>query len=75
MTQHTQWSDIDLGRLADRDLLILAVQRLNDLASHVEMQNGRIRKLEQYRDQAIGALLIISMLVSAATAWLIKAMT
>lgn len=74
MTRHVHWEEIDLGRCSDRELLVLAVQRLNDLANHVEQQNGRVRALESYRDRAIGALVIVSILVSAATAWLIKAM-
>ena len=66
MTQHTKWGEIDLGQCSERELLLLAVQRLNDLASHVEAQNGRIRKLEAWRDQAIGVLIVVSILVSAA---------
>ncbi len=72
MTQHTKWSEIDLGHLDDRELLILAVQRINDLASHVEAQNGRIRKLEAWRDQAVGGLIVASMVVSALVSLALK---
>ena len=71
MTQHT-WSEIDLGQLDSRELLIIAVQRINDLANHVETQNGRIRKLEAWRDQAVGALIVASMVVSALVSLALK---
>ena len=45
MTGHV-WHDIDLGDCSERELLLLAVQRINDLASHVEAQNGAIWVLE-----------------------------
>lgn len=71
MTGHV-WHDIDLGDCSERELLLLAVQRINDLASHVEAQNGRIRKMEAWRDQAVGALIVASMLVSALVSLAIK---
>jgi hypothetical protein len=62
----SKWSDIELGKLNERELLLLTAQRVNDIAEHVSAQNGRVCKLEQWRDKAIGALLIVSIVVSTA---------
>lgn len=72
MTGHTRWAEIDLGQCSERELLLLAVQRINDLANHVEVQNGRIRKLEAWRDSALGAVAVTSIIVSALVALAIK---
>lgn len=64
-------SDIDLGQLSDRELLVLAVTHVNELASHVATQNGRVSKLEAWRNQAVGVLLVVSILASAAVSWAI----
>ena len=73
MTGHTaHWAEIDLGQCSERELLLLAVQRINDLANHVEAQNGRIHKLEAWRDSALGAVAVISIVVSALVALAIK---
>jgi len=67
---------IDLGTLSDRELLLLAVQQLNDLCSMVQVQNERIGKLEAWRDKAAGVLLVLMIgvpaTVATAIAWLFK---
>lgn len=63
-------ADLDLGELSDRELLLLTAQHVNELCGHVDRQNGRISKLEQWRNQAIGALAVLTVLVSAAVSWL-----
>jgi len=67
---------IELGALSDRELLLLAVQQLNELCGMVQVQNGRIGKLEAWRDKAAGVLLILMIgipaTVAAVIAWLFK---
>lgn len=64
-------NDIDLGNLSDRELLLLTAQHVNELCGHVAALNNRTTKLEQWRSQAVGALAILAILVSAAVSWLV----
>lgn len=64
-------NEIDLGQLSDRELLLLTAQHVNELATHVATQNGRIGKLEAWRNQAAGVLLILGVLLPIVVSWAI----
>lgn len=68
-----QWSEIDLGRLSDRELLLRVAVRVNDLCEHVARQNGRLGKseerleiLEGWRNRTLGVLAVITAAISVA---------
>lgn len=64
-------SSIDLGNMTDRELLLLTAQHVNELCTHAAAQNGRIDKLEEWRNQAIGVGIVLGVAIPAAVSWLI----
>ena len=40
------YEGLELGKMSDRELLLLTASRVNALCAHVKRQNGRIGKLE-----------------------------
>ena len=65
-------SRIDLEAKTDRELLILAVERLNVVCAQVQQQNGRIRKLEDWRNWMTGGMALLSLIVLLFGAWLLS---
>ena len=68
-----QWPEIDLGKLSDRELLLLTATRVNALCEHVARQNGRLGKseerleiLEGWRNRTLGVLAVITAAISVA---------
>ena len=64
-------SSIDLGNMTDRELLLLTAQHVNELCTHAALQNGRLAKLEEWRNQAIGVRIVLGVAIPAAVSWLI----
>lgn len=58
--------EIDLGKLSDRDLLILAVQTMNSHSKRLDSHAGKIRSLELWRNWLAGAGSIIGAGIAAA---------
>jgi len=48
---------------SDRELLVMAVERLNSLCLAVGVQNGRLRKLEDWRNYLAGGMTVIVFLI------------
>lgn len=77
MSEHIKhWEPVDLATKSEREMLVLTVQRLNDIASHLELMNGsiastkcRIGVLESWRDKATGALAVLMLVVPALVSW------
>lgn len=61
-------TDIALHDLNDRELLILAVQGVNETREHLRRQNGRIAMLEAWRNLLAGGLAVILALIPIAIA-------
>jgi hypothetical protein len=57
--------EIDLGKLSDRELLVLCVQGLNSHAKRLDSHASKIRSLELFRNWAAGAATVIAGIVSA----------
>lgn len=62
---------IQLEHLSDRELLVLAVQAINQLklelaemATDLKVQNGRIRSLESWRNVLTGGMAVLMFLLS-----------
>lgn len=55
--------NIDTNNKTDRELLILLVDHMNDLTRLASLQNGRVSRLESWRDRILGAigLLVFSL--------------
>ncbi len=64
-------TQIDLAVKSDRELLILSVQTVNELCTHVKVQNGRIRKLEDWRNWMTGGMALLMVLVIIVGGWLL----
>lgn len=71
--------DLPIEELSDRELLILTAQRVNEICRHVEiqdarieMQNVRVRMLEDWRNLMVGAMGVITIVVPVATAWIVS---
>lgn len=69
----SQWQEIDLGKLSDRELLLLTATRVNALCIHVARQNGRLGKseerldlLEGWRNRTLGVLAVVTAAISVA---------
>lgn len=55
--------EIKLEKLSDRELLILAVQGLNESGTTLNQHGTRIRKLEDWRNVLAGGLCVVTFLV------------
>lgn len=64
-------SRIDLEAKSDRELLILAVERLNLVCAQVQQQNGRIRSLEDWRNWMTGGMALLVTLFLMVGGWLL----
>ncbi len=58
-------TEIDLANKTDREILVLLVQCVNGVNERLDTQNGRVRKLEDWRNGIVGALGILSLLFVA----------
>jgi hypothetical protein len=63
--------EFDLNAKTDRELLLLVAQRTNDLCGRVDAQNGRVRKLEDWRNYLAGAIAVLTFLVLLIGGWLL----
>ena len=54
-------SNLDIHAQSDRELLLLAVQKLNDIDDQVRAQNGRVRK----HDRQITVLQVVVCVLTA----------
>ena len=62
---------VDLSGLTDRELLLLTAQHVNELCTHVGVQDGRVGKLEEWRNQAVGVGIVLGVGVPAVVAWIV----
>jgi hypothetical protein len=46
-------TNIDLGDLSERDMLVLLVKGQNDMALLIDRMNSRVDRLESWRDKAV----------------------
>lgn len=53
---------ITLDHLSDRELLVLTAQGVNETRAQLTKQNGRIRKLEDWRNVLAGGLGLLAVL-------------
>ncbi len=63
---------IELEAKTDRELLILNVQTTNELCEHVKTQNGRIRRLEDWRNWMTGGMALLTLLFLLVGGWLLS---
>jgi hypothetical protein len=65
---------IPLHNLSDRELLLLAVQRLNEVAADSRAAKRRLDDLEEWRDRALGVLALAGLLIPVVVTVAIKVM-
>jgi hypothetical protein len=63
---------IELEAKTDRELLMLAVERLNTVCAQVQLQNGRVRSLEDWRNVMVGGLTLLCLMVTLLGGWLLS---
>lgn len=53
----------DLMGMEQKELQVLTIQMVLELCSQVKSQNGRVRKLEDWRSYLTGAIAVLSFVV------------
>ena len=74
MAESSNWQDIELDNLTDRELLILAVRGVNTACRQTHNQDKRIRRLEDWRNITAGGLGVIILTITIIIAILSKLM-
>lgn len=62
---------IELRDLSDRDLLVLAVQKINSMCVLCEKHNGRLRELETWRWYFSGAIAVVAFVIGVFGVWVL----
>lgn len=65
-------TNIDLGDLSERDMLVLLVKGQNDMALLIDRMNSRVDKLEAWRDKAVAITALAVIVIPVGVSLILK---
>lgn len=64
--------ELELEHKTDREILVLLVDRVNAISVRIDRQNGRVDRLEGWRDKIVGGLGVLVLAITVGVPLAVK---